>query len=64
MQKKLLDILVCPKCKSSLFFDKDKQELVCLKNKLAYPVKDGIPVLLIDESRKMKEDELKNFQSQ
>ena len=62
MKKKLLDIIVCPQCKSSLIFDNDKQELVCLESKLAYPVRDGIPVLLIDEARTMTIDELKKFQ--
>lgn len=51
MDKKLLDILACPVCKSSLSYEPDNQELLCSPCKLAYPVKDGIPVMLEDEAR-------------
>lgn len=51
----LLKILVCPLCKSELFFDEKSQELICHKSKLAYQIKDGIPVMLIDEARKIEE---------
>ncbi|HEV2009001.1 MAG TPA: Trm112 family protein [Burkholderiales bacterium] len=53
MDPKLLDILVCPICKGSLVYDKPKQELICKPDRLAYPVKDGIPVMLEDEARKL-----------
>ena len=46
MDAKLLDILVCPLCKSELLYKKTEQELVCKPCKLAFPVKDGIPVML------------------
>jgi uncharacterized protein YbaR (Trm112 family) len=49
----LLDILVCPKSKKPLFYDKVAQELVCKESGLAYKIKDGIPVMLIDEARKI-----------
>jgi uncharacterized protein YbaR (Trm112 family) len=53
IDKKLLDILVCPKCKGSLKFDKDNSKLICEKCKLAYPIKDDIPVMLIEEAEKI-----------
>lgn len=50
---KLLEILVCPLTKSTLRYDKDKQELVSKQAKLAYPIRDGIPIMLVDEARKL-----------
>ena len=50
MDKKLLEILVCPKCKGPLAYDKSHRVLLCQKDKLAYPVKDGMPVLLLEEA--------------
>lgn len=47
----LLDILVCPQCRSSLFVDSDADELVCQTCQLAYPVRGNIPVMLVDEAR-------------
>ena len=58
MDKKLLDILVCPSCKGPLIYDKKKSELVCNADRLAYPVRDDIPVMLEDEARAVAEDEL------
>ena len=46
MDKKLLEILVCPVCKSDLIYKKDEQELICKADRLAYPIRDGIPVML------------------
>ena len=54
MDKELLKILVCPVTKGPLFYDKDKKELISKSAKLAYPIKDGIPILLEDEARKLK----------
>ncbi len=51
LDKKLLDILVCPVSKESL--EQVGNELICKKSKLAYPIKDGIPVMLPDEARKI-----------
>lgn len=51
MDRKLLDILVCPLCKGPLVFLKDRQELICKGDRLAYPVRDGIPVMLEQEAR-------------
>lgn len=57
MDRKLLDILVCPLCKGPLVFLKDKQELVCKGDRLAYPVRDGIPVMLEQEARILAAEE-------
>ncbi|MBA6411749.1 Trm112 family protein [Parahaliea sp. F7430] len=54
---KLLSILVCPVSKAPLSYDKDKQELVCKASGLAYPVRDGIPVMLENEARQLTTDE-------
>ena len=53
IDKKLLDILVCPKCKGDLEYDKKDDRLICHKCKLAYPIKDDIPVMLIDEAENL-----------
>jgi len=53
MDKKLLDILVCPKCKGELKYDKKAEELICDTDALAYPVRDGIPVMLEEEARSL-----------
>ena len=50
----LLEIIVCPITKEKLIFDKKKNELISKKAKLAFPIKDGIPILLIEEARKIK----------
>ncbi|MEW6645664.1 MAG: Trm112 family protein [Pseudomonadota bacterium] len=57
MDKKLLDILVCPLCKGPLVYKKDRQELICKADRLAYPVRDDIPVMLEDEARRLGADE-------
>ncbi len=57
MDAKLLDILVCPICKGALVFLREPQELVCKADRLAYPIKDGIPVMLEEEARKLGADE-------
>ncbi len=51
MDKKLLDILACPVCKGPLIYQKDKNELVCKADRLAYPIRDDIPVMLEEEAR-------------
>ena len=51
MDKKLLEILVCPVCKSDLIYKKEEQELICKADRLAYPIRDGIPVMLEGEAR-------------
>ena len=57
MDPKLLEILVCPLCKGPLVWRKDVQELVCKGDRLAYPVKDDIPVMLEEEARQLRPDE-------
>lgn len=54
---KLLDILVCPICKGKLVYKKDDKELICSADKLAFPIKDDIPVMLEDEAREISEEE-------
>jgi uncharacterized protein YbaR (Trm112 family) len=51
---KLLEILVCPVTKGPLVYDKDKQELISKSARLAYPILDGIPVMLEDEARRLE----------
>ena len=57
MDPKLLEILVCPLCKGPLLWKKDVQELICKADRLAFPVKDDIPVMLEDEARALRADE-------
>ena len=57
MDPKLLEILVCPLCKGPLVYHKAEAELVCKADKLAYPIRDGIPVMLEAEARELKADE-------
>ncbi|MEY3786005.1 MAG: hypothetical protein RIQ94_2454 [Pseudomonadota bacterium] len=57
IDKKLLDILACPLCKSPLRYDKLKDELICRADRLAFPVRDGIPVMLEDEARTLSSEE-------
>ena len=59
IDKKLLEILVCPMTKVPLRYDADKQELLSGQAGLAYPVRDGIPVMLPDEARTMDTTEIK-----
>jgi uncharacterized protein YbaR (Trm112 family) len=58
MDKKLLDILVCPVCKGPLLYNKEQQELLCKADRLAYPIRDDIPVMLEDEARRMTLEEV------
>ncbi len=60
MDKKLLSILVCPVSKAPLEYDKEKQELICRASGLAYPIRDGIPVMLESEARQLTTDEKLN----
>ena len=53
VDKKLLDILVCPACKGPLIYDKKKSELVCKADRLAFPIRDDIPVMLEEDARKL-----------
>jgi uncharacterized protein YbaR (Trm112 family) len=58
MDTKLLELLVCPVTKGPLDFDREKQELISRSARLAYPVRDGIPVMLESEARTLSDQEL------
>lgn len=58
MDTKLLELLVCPVTKGPLEYDREKQELISRSARLAYPVRDGIPVLLENEARTLTDEEL------
>jgi len=57
MDSKLLEILLCPLCKGPLVYKKAQQELICRADRLAFPVRDDIPVMLEDEARKLPAEE-------
>jgi hypothetical protein len=63
MDPKLLDILVCPVCKGPLIYDKAAQELVSVESGLAYPIRDGIPVMLEDEARRLSAEEVEAWRA-
>lgn len=58
MNKKLLEILVCPVCKGPLIYNKEQKELLCKADRLAYPIRDDIPVMLEDEARRLSLEEI------
>jgi uncharacterized protein YbaR (Trm112 family) len=57
LDSKLLDILACPLCKGPLTWHRDAQQLVCRADRLAFPVRDGIPVMLEEEARRLSGDD-------
>jgi uncharacterized protein YbaR (Trm112 family) len=57
MDPKLLEILVCPLCKGPLVHQKEARELICKADRLAFPIRDGIPVMLVEEARRLEETE-------
>lgn len=61
IDKKLLEILVCPVSKAPLEYDADKQELICKASGLAYPIRDDIPVMLESEARQLSSEEKENL---
>ena len=58
MDARLLEILVCPVCKGPLQYDRSRDELVSIESALAYPIRDGIPVMLEDEARRLEPHEV------
>lgn len=60
MNKKLIEMLVCPACKGPLKFQKAKNELWCRADKIAFAIEDDIPVMLLDKARKLSLEELDN----
>lgn len=63
VDKKLLDILVCPVTKGPLKYDRERQELISTSARLAYPIRDGIPVMLEDEARTITDEEYEKYKS-
>ncbi|HSE83038.1 MAG TPA: Trm112 family protein [Thermodesulfobacteriota bacterium] len=54
LDEKLLEILACPKCKGGIRYSEDRTGLVCDRCKLLYPIKDGIPIMLIGEAKRLE----------
>lgn len=61
MHKQLLDILVCPVTKGPLKYDQERQELISVSAHLAYPIRDGIPVMLENEARTITNEEYEKY---
>lgn len=61
MDPKLLELLVCPVTKGHLQFNRERQELISRSARLAYPIRDGIPILLEQEARTLSDDELEHL---
>ena len=61
LDQKLLSILVCPLCKGELRYEKEAHELICRGDKLSFPVRDGVPIMLVDEARVLSSDELEKL---
>ena len=57
VDSKLLEVLVCPQTRTPLRYDRERQELISERARLAYPVRDGVPIMLIDEARELGADE-------
>lgn len=57
MDKKLLEILACPNCKGKLVYEENTKELVCRFDKIAFPIRNNVPIMLIDEARRLVEKE-------
>ncbi len=57
MDHRLLEIVVCPICNGNLYFNKENQEFICKLDRLAYPFRDGIPILLKDAGRTLRINE-------
>jgi len=55
ISKELLEILACPKCKGDILFDQEKERLICKNCKLYYEIKDGIPVMLVEEAKPLED---------
>jgi len=58
MDKRLLEILVCPLCKGPLVYNKNAQELICYGDRLAFPVRDDIPIMWADQARSLSAEEV------
>lgn len=54
---KILDVIACPICKGKLDYDKNTQTLICKFNKLSFPIKNGVPILLVEQAKPMAQNE-------
>ena len=63
MDKRLLEILACPLTKGPLVYDQNTQELISIAARLAYPIRDGIPVMLPEEARTLDENEAESLRA-
>lgn len=61
LDQRLLSILVCPLTKGPLIYDRESNELISCEAALAYPIKDGIPVMIVDDARKLTDNEVKHY---
>jgi uncharacterized protein YbaR (Trm112 family) len=61
VEPRLLEILVCPRTKTSLVYDKARRELISTAARLAYPIREGIPIMLEDEARPIEDEELRTL---
>lgn len=61
MDARLLDVLVCPLCKGPLIYKKAEKELICKPDRLAYPIREDIPIMLDQEARKVSPEELEKY---
>lgn len=61
IEPKLLESLVCPLTKETLVYDQTKKELISKKAHLAYPIRDGVPIMLVDEARKVPQEEVEKY---
>lgn len=63
MNKKLLEILACPECKAPLDYFPEPEQLVCRAERLVYPIRDGIPVLLVEEAEALSSESLEAMEA-
>ncbi len=61
MDTKLLSILVCPECQAPLVYDKENKRLICKADKLAYPIIDDVPRMLVEEAQRLTLEEVKHY---
>ena len=61
IDKRLLEILVCPQSRGPLVYDRENSELLSGKARLAYPVRDGVPIMLVDEARSLSDEEMRGL---
>jgi uncharacterized protein YbaR (Trm112 family) len=59
VDQRLLEILVCPRTKTSLVYDEQRQELISRAARLAYPIRDGVPIMLEEEARALDDEEIR-----